>query len=44
MRQQAVHFVQAIGGASTPLCGPEDAVKDLETAREYLELLIKTQA
>ena len=43
MRQQAVHFVQAIGGAATPLCGPEDAVKDLETAREYLQLLIKTQ-
>jgi len=43
MRQQAVHFVQAIAGGATPLCGPEDAVKDLETAREYMELLIKTQ-
>jgi predicted dehydrogenase len=43
MRQQARHFVQALAGEPTPLCGPEDAVKDLETAREYLELLIKTQ-
>jgi len=40
MRQQAINFVKAIKGESTPLAGPEDALKDLEVTKEYLDLYI----
>ena len=36
MRQQALNFVHAIQGEETPLCPAEAALKDLETAREYI--------
>lgn len=43
MRQQSIHFLRALKGEQTPLCGPEDAVKDLRVARDYIELLTRTQ-
>jgi len=38
MRQQAIHFVQAIRGEPTPLCEAEEALEDLNMARQYFEL------
>jgi predicted dehydrogenase len=43
MRQQAIHFVQAIRGEPTVLCGPEDALKDLHVAQQYVELLEESE-
>jgi predicted dehydrogenase len=40
-RQQAMNFVAAIRGEKTPLCGPEDALKDLRVARDYVQLRAK---
>lgn len=40
MRQQAVNFLNAVRGETTPLCTAQDAVKDLKTAREYLNLFL----
>lgn len=37
-RQQAMNFVAAIQGEKTPLCGPEDALKDLQASRQYIRL------
>lgn len=39
MRQQATHFLQAVRGAATCLCGPEEALEDLRIARDYINLL-----
>ena len=36
MRQQAINFVRAIQGQDTPLCEAAEALKDLQTAREYI--------
>ena len=36
MRQQATNFVESIRGNATPLCEAEDALKDLEVARQYI--------
>jgi len=41
MRAQATNFIKAIKGEPTPLCGPEDALKDLEVTKEYLDLYLK---
>jgi len=38
MRSQAQSFLKAIRGESHPLCGVEDAYKDLQTARSYVDL------
>ena len=37
-RQQAINFLAAVRGESTPLCTAEDAFKDLLTARNYILL------
>ncbi|MEZ5278044.1 MAG: Gfo/Idh/MocA family oxidoreductase [Opitutaceae bacterium] len=42
MRQQAIHFADALRGNPTPLCRAEEALKDLQTAREYMDLFLKT--
>jgi predicted dehydrogenase len=39
MRQQAVNFVNAIKGETTPLCEAAEALEDLKIAREYLVAL-----
>jgi len=39
MRQQAVNFIKQIRGESTCLCPADEALADLETASEYMELL-----
>ncbi|MCK4298400.1 MAG: hypothetical protein KAX80_02640, partial [Planctomycetes bacterium] len=44
MRQQAVHFVQAVRGEATCLCEAEEALADLRRAREYLDLWLAAQA
>ena len=38
MRQQAIHFVQAVQGEATPLCEAEEALEDLRGTRAYLRL------
>ena len=38
MRQQAIHFVQAVRGERKPMCDAWEAMEDLKTAREYLRL------
>ena len=38
MDQQARNFVAAVKGECPPMCGPEDALKDLQVAREYIRL------
>jgi predicted dehydrogenase len=43
MRQQAMNFLAALRGEKTPLCGPADAVKDLEVAEEYIRQYVRTQ-
>jgi predicted dehydrogenase len=40
MRQQANNFVKAVKGEKTPLCGAEDALKDLEVTKAYLDLYL----
>ncbi len=39
MRAQAQNFLRAIRGEAHPLCGAEDAAKDLEVAQSYMNLL-----
>ena len=39
MRQQAIHFVSTLRGEKTCLCTAEEAIKDLRTAKSYIELL-----
>jgi predicted dehydrogenase len=38
MRQQAINFVKAILGETTPLCDAAEALEDLKVAREYIRL------
>jgi hypothetical protein len=38
MRQQAMNYIAAVRGERGPMCGAEDALKDLKTAREYIRL------
>jgi predicted dehydrogenase len=38
MRQQAIHFVEAIQGKKTPLCAAPEALDDLKVARDYVRL------
>lgn len=37
-KQQAKNFVAAIKGEKTCLCGPEDALKDLEVAKDFIRM------
>lgn len=37
MRQQAINFVQAIKGETTPPCEAAEALEDLKVARQYLQ-------
>jgi len=39
MRQQAENFVKAVKGEMKPLCEAEEALSDLEAARDYMRLL-----
>ncbi len=39
MRQQAINFVDAIQGASTPLCEASEAFEDLKVAKDYMVAL-----
>ena len=39
MRQQAVNFVRAIRGETEPMCRAEEALQDLQVARDYIRLL-----
>ena len=39
MRQQAIHFIQALGGARTPLSQAPEALADLRLARDYIRML-----
>ena len=41
MRQQAINFVQAVKGESTPLCKAQDALDDLKVAREYIRRFLR---
>lgn len=41
MRQQAVHFIAAVRGEETSLATAQDAMKDLRTMRQYMELYRK---
>jgi len=41
MRQQAINFIRAIQGKAKPPCEAEEALKDLLTAKEYIQLLRK---
>ncbi|MBS7614714.1 Gfo/Idh/MocA family oxidoreductase [Candidatus Bathyarchaeota archaeon] len=43
MRQQSMNFVKAIKGEMKPMCEAEEALEDLEVAREYMELLKKAR-
>jgi predicted dehydrogenase len=43
MRQQAMNFVRAIRGEKTPLCSADDALKDLQVATQYIELLAQSR-
>ncbi|HCE42793.1 MAG TPA: dehydrogenase [Lentisphaeria bacterium] len=38
MRQQAMNFLSAIRGEIKPMCTAEEALEDMERAREYLKL------
>ncbi len=39
MKQQAINFISAIRGEAPPPCQAEEALEDLEVAREYIRLL-----
>jgi len=43
MRQQARFFLEAIRGKATPLCGPDEARRDLLAAKRYIELFNATK-
>jgi predicted dehydrogenase len=38
MRQQATNFIKAVRGESPPLCTAQEALEDLQNAREYFRL------
>jgi predicted dehydrogenase len=38
MRAQAGYFLRAVAGEDTPLCGPAQALRDLEIAAEFIRL------
>jgi predicted dehydrogenase len=40
MRAQAGNFLRAVRGEPTPLCGPAQAVRDLEIAAEFIRLQV----
>jgi predicted dehydrogenase len=40
MRQQAANFLAAVRGGATPLCSAQDAAKDLNAIKEYLNLYL----
>ncbi len=44
MRQQAINFIRAIRGEVRPPCEAAEALNDLLTAREYIQLLKKSRA
>jgi len=39
MRQQAINFLAAVKGETTPLCEAAEALEDLQVARDYMVLL-----
>ncbi|HUT19863.1 MAG TPA: Gfo/Idh/MocA family oxidoreductase [Anaerolineae bacterium] len=39
MRQQAIHFLAAIRGQTTPPCEAAEALEDLRVARSYIQML-----
>ena len=39
MKQQALHFVQAVQGEAVPLSEAEEALEDLRVARDYIRML-----
>ena len=41
MRNQAMNFLQTLRGERTAPCDGQEAVKDLEVAQSYMELLAK---
>jgi hypothetical protein len=43
MRQQAANFIRAVKGEQTPLCTAPDALKDLQLAQEYIEMLTESR-
>jgi predicted dehydrogenase len=43
MRQQAIHFVNAIRGERTPLCTAEEGLKDLYVAKQYIDALEESE-
>jgi hypothetical protein len=38
MRQQAMNFVAAIRGERAPMCDAQEAMQDLQVARDYIRL------
>ena len=44
MRQQAIHFLQALNGEDTPLSQAAEALTDLHLAREYIHMFKDRQA
>ena len=42
MKQQALNFLAAIRGECAPICTAQEALLDLETARDYINLLSQT--
>lgn len=44
MRQQAIHFIEALRGVQTPLSQATEALEDLRLAREYIRMLKNRQA
>jgi predicted dehydrogenase len=39
MRQQAINFLRAVKGEIPPLCDAQEAMQDLQVARDYIRLL-----
>ena len=44
MHRQAMNFIGAIRGETSPPCDAAEAIEDLETARDYVEMLARTEA
>ena len=44
MRQQALNFIRAIRGELAPPCDAAEAIEDLATARDYVEMLARADA
>lgn len=40
MRNQAMQFIKAIRGEATTLCTPRDAIADMKSARQFIDLLL----